>query len=1307
MKSTPLFLAAMLISIFARAQDDCIKGFSKLLPHPSIDYSLDFGHSVSIHENYMAVGVPNSDTLSRESGIVYIYEKRAGIWVRTASMVSSQPIPDHRLGISVKLTENYLFASTSAEGGSVHIYRRPPSGWATASEMTIIKVPGAHSFGGAYHHPVDLSEDENTLVITDALKPHNNNPISISGSVFIFHKPAGAEWTSNITPTEIKATTDVMDLGRNGTYIRGNRIFVGTPFTHSQYGNIFIYHDGSGTFANPTLEATLSAVSGGGFWMDNMLVTDAGVFVSGTTPDGIKIYFYPRPSDNLWIDTLPACLIDPDGDPQTQHWNFLRLGATSTSIFAISPAVSGVSLTKITEGTTGWCSPSVEVVDKRFTPRYGTLLEAGEYEDVVTGFVGHPWNGMSFSALNAYYKNGENGWASNSIYSTAESTRGHGYGQGIATHGSFMFVGAPFDNTVKERGGKVYVYERNAPESPWVNISTITPSIEVLSDREFGSSVATNGEYLAVGARLWQPSRILIYRKGSAGWANPEFSQAIEVPVGELTEATYSESVVMNDRWLLVPFVDQRGFTSMFVAVYELSDEIWTYRQTLSSGYLGLFTGIPNGGVAISDDIIVAANQVYQLSETGEWQFTCTLSPSDPQSLRFAYPRFELTSNGSLFGRSVAIRENTIAIGAPFQDSFADDHVWDVGAVYVFTKLPTEEWTNRTETFKIVPTEISASRMFGWDVAFADDALVVSAPTSPTFAKPDLNQSPKNNAQGKVYLYGPDDSSWRTVSLIKTYAGETSFRDNFGVEVGYFQGDILIGASEEDIVTGRTSGAVYITDAPAIIKPAGPFCSEDAAVQLMSTQPGGIWSGNGIIDEISGEFDPSAAGPGVHEITYVNGICQRSTKRKVNVSTAIRATIEGPADVYVCPASNFSRTLAAGAVADVSYEWYYRPNAETEFVLLPQQSSRETIASSRGDYQARLYNTGCEGYSEIFSIRDESVDVVVDAPGELCATPPGGLLLSATPTGGSWSGPGVTQNRFSMEAISDGDYALDYQYTSSLGCLYSGQTTVKVKRIPRPGIHRDGNLCETGVVSFTVPGAALDGAEYTWSHQAQDGEIYTEVGSGTSYEATTWGNYRVSVIRNECEATSIHALVSDAFSSTLTPEEKNYEVCHDHDVTLTYPQGANSSFEWYFSPDGQSTEQLPNSANSLRPDKTGYYSSVVRRGICSFTGPTKYFYVHRKDSVFVPNVFTPNGDGKNDDFSFMIFHQDENPLDGDAQDIARYEIYNRYGRKVFSAPKNEPWTGSNSENGVYFWLGKYYTCWGDERLIKGYVHLVK
>ena len=69
---------------------------------------------------------------------------------------------------------------------------------------------------------------------------------------------------------------------------------------------------------------------------------------------------------------------------------------------------------------------------------------------------------------------------------------------------------------------------------------------------------------------------------------------------------------------------------------------------------------------------------------------------------------------------------------------------------------------------------------------------------------------------------------------------------------------------------------------------------------------------------------------------------------------------------------------------------------------------------------------------------------------------------------------------------------------------------------------------------------------------------------------------------------------------------------------------------------------------------------------------------------FVPNVFTPNGDGINDRFEIV------------SKDLSKYHlcVYNRWGAKIFcTSDLNTQWDGTykgeNCSDGVYFWVAEY------------------
>jgi gliding motility-associated-like protein len=79
--------------------------------------------------------------------------------------------------------------------------------------------------------------------------------------------------------------------------------------------------------------------------------------------------------------------------------------------------------------------------------------------------------------------------------------------------------------------------------------------------------------------------------------------------------------------------------------------------------------------------------------------------------------------------------------------------------------------------------------------------------------------------------------------------------------------------------------------------------------------------------------------------------------------------------------------------------------------------------------------------------------------------------------------------------------------------------------------------------------------------------------------------------------------------------------------------------------------------------------------------------------IFVPNAFTPNGDGQNDYFEVFC-------IEKDSIEFFSIEIYNSYGQKVFSAfDINEKWFGgneyySNTNTFIYIIRYKPYNSFG-------------
>jgi gliding motility-associated-like protein len=81
--------------------------------------------------------------------------------------------------------------------------------------------------------------------------------------------------------------------------------------------------------------------------------------------------------------------------------------------------------------------------------------------------------------------------------------------------------------------------------------------------------------------------------------------------------------------------------------------------------------------------------------------------------------------------------------------------------------------------------------------------------------------------------------------------------------------------------------------------------------------------------------------------------------------------------------------------------------------------------------------------------------------------------------------------------------------------------------------------------------------------------------------------------------------------------------------------------------------------------------------------------------TWIPNVFTPDGSGKND--AFVIWGLDGFP----GSDLY---VYNRWGSLVFESTNyRNNWRGTDLPDGVYYYIFKR----SDGENYEGYVHLVR
>ncbi|BAV05710.1 T9SS type B sorting domain-containing protein [Filimonas lacunae] len=266
-----------------------------------------------------------------------------------------------------------------------------------------------------------------------------------------------------------------------------------------------------------------------------------------------------------------------------------------------------------------------------------------------------------------------------------------------------------------------------------------------------------------------------------------------------------------------------------------------------------------------------------------------------------------------------------------------------------------------------------------------------------------------------------------------------------------------------------------------------------------------------------------------------------------------------------------------------------------------------------------------------------------------------------------------------IEATAAGSYQVKAQYSN--GC-FSADTLVVNTVYALPVLHMPDKLIVCRQQNDVLqPGAGF--VTYEW----QDGS------SAATYLVTQPGNYWVKVTdAHACETTGTTAVtrVADKPGNFI---DTDTAMCTYASVVLQ-PYTTFSSYVWSTGATQPSiTVNQPGSYTLQVTDTNGCIGEevvVVSAKACA-------------NSIYFPSAFTPDGNGKNDQFK---------PLVTGAILKYHFSIYNRWGQCIFNTdnPANS-WNGfyksKSQEVGNYVWMCSYQFAGEKEKVEKGSVVLIR
>ena len=265
------------------------------------------------------------------------------------------------------------------------------------------------------------------------------------------------------------------------------------------------------------------------------------------------------------------------------------------------------------------------------------------------------------------------------------------------------------------------------------------------------------------------------------------------------------------------------------------------------------------------------------------------------------------------------------------------------------------------------------------------------------------------------------------------------------------------------------------------------------------TPTGGVYSGMGVTDDSNGmtySFDPAAAGVGTHTITYTftdaNG-CTNSDDDDVEVFALPTAAFTALADL--CLNAGVQTGLGGGTPTGGVYSGMGVTDDSNGMTY-----SFDPAAAGVGTHTL-TYTVGVAG---CFDSATDDVEVFAlptvtfTAPADECLNDPASPhAFLGSPTGGVYSGPGVTNNGdgqifiFTPSNAGVGVHTITYTFTDANGCTNSASDMIEVFALPTVTFTAPADLCLNAGVQAGLGGGTPTGGVYSGMGVTDDGNGMT------------------------------------------------------------------------------------------------------------------------------------------------------------------------------------------------------------------------
>ncbi|MGN6179674.1 MAG: gliding motility-associated C-terminal domain-containing protein [Mucilaginibacter sp.] len=473
-------------------------------------------------------------------------------------------------------------------------------------------------------------------------------------------------------------------------------------------------------------------------------------------------------------------------------------------------------------------------------------------------------------------------------------------------------------------------------------------------------------------------------------------------------------------------------------------------------------------------------------------------------------------------------------------------------------------------------------------------------------------------------------------------------------------------ASDGTVLDTLNTNAIEPTASPTWVQESLYFTTPNTVtsvtVELINNAPGG-YGNDLILDDITFR----ACGPVIQ-----SGFGSTSGAKTMNLCSGDNAEY------------TFKASVGAGGTGSNStgYQWQNYTTSGWQDVT-GQTSDTYNVQFTNavaGTYQYRVgianglsTAPSCRVYSTPLTVNVYPSPVItgVAATQTVCAGD--SIVLSASGgTSYQWSGPGLAKTSQNPVTIKNATIANTGQYTvvayNQYDCPSTASTMVTVNPLPVASVAGGTTICAGDKTQISASG----GVAYSWSpgKTLSDSTIANPIASPldtTTYKVTISNQYGCSVTDN---------VTVNVERKAIANAGTNKVIFEGQSIRLNGSEKYGSSYYW--TPDSALSD--PNSLTPLASptNNTTYTLHVRSANNCGDDTSSVFVRVYKK--IVIPNTFSPNGDGINDNWEIeaLVTYPD-----------CLLQVFDRYGQQVYkSIGYNKPWDGKC--NGKVLPTGTYY-----------------